>query len=191
MPEIFSRKNADGTLAFAVPGHDVTSYDYLLKLSRRQAPLTPAINMTNFATFAAIPCHSPACSDVRFDIDRYLAERGDTRITSWKAWVANAKFDDESSKAGAENWANLKGHAEEGKSDRLARSHIARLALMKVMYENDIDVFVHAENTVPTPKLLGPNVGTASLDGITPFFQIPKIVVPAGFTDVEVAPPSR
>jgi Asp-tRNA(Asn)/Glu-tRNA(Gln) amidotransferase A subunit family amidase len=188
MPEIFKRKNADGTLAFAVPGHDVTSYDYLLKLSRRQAPLTPAINMTNFASFAAIPCHSPACSDVRFDIDRYLAERGDTRITTWKAWVANAKFDDESSRAGAENWANLREHAEEGKSDRLARSHIARMALLKVMYENDIDVFVHAENTVPTPKLLGPNVGTASLDGITPFFQIPKIVVPAGFTDVEVAP---
>ena len=62
------------------------------------------------------------------------------------------------------------------------------MALMKVMYENGIDAFVHAENTVPTPKLLGPNVGTASLDGITPFFQIPKIVVPAGFTQVEVAP---
>jgi Asp-tRNA(Asn)/Glu-tRNA(Gln) amidotransferase A subunit family amidase len=188
MPEIFSRRNADGTLAFAVPGHDVTSYDYLLKLSRRQAPLTPAINMTNFASFAAIGCHSPACSDVRFDIDRYLSERGDAKITDWKAWVANAKFEDESSRAGAENWANLKAHAEEGKSDRLARSHIARMALLKVMYENGIDVFVHAENTVPTPKLLGPNVGTASLDGITPFFQIPKIVVPAGFTDVEVAP---
>ena len=72
MPEIFLRKNADGTLAFAVPGYDVTSYDYLLKLSRRQAPLTTAINITNFATFAEMPCFSPACSDVRFDIDRYL-----------------------------------------------------------------------------------------------------------------------
>lgn len=41
---------------------------------------------------------------------------------------------------------------------------------------------------MPTPKLLGPNVGSFSLDGITPFFQIPKIVVPAGFTDIEVAP---
>ena len=188
MPEIFKRKNADGTLAFAVPGHDVTSLDYLLKLSRRQAPLTPAINMTNFAAFAAIPCFSPACSDVRFDIDRYLSERGDTKVKTWKDWVANAKFEDESSRAGAVNWANLKEHAEEGKSDRLARSHIARMALLKMMYENDIDLFVHAENTVPTPKLLGPNVGTASLDGITPFFQIPKIVVPAGFTEVEVAP---
>lgn len=188
MPEIFKRRNADGTLAFAVPGHDVTSYDYLMKLSRRQAPLTPAINLTNFATFAALPCFSPACSDVRFDIERYLADRGDARVTDWKSWVANAKFDDDPSRAGATNWANLKDHAEEGKSDRLARSHIARLALLKVMYENDIDAFVHAENTVPTPKLLGPNVGSFSLDGITPFFQIPKIVVPAGFTDVEVAP---
>jgi Asp-tRNA(Asn)/Glu-tRNA(Gln) amidotransferase A subunit family amidase len=41
---------------------------------------------------------------------------------------------------------------------------------------------------VPTPKLLGPSVGTASLDGITPFFQIPKVVVPAGFTDVVYEP---
>ncbi len=188
MPEIFLRKNADGSLAFAVPGYDVTSYEYLIKLSQRKAPLTKAINMTNFATFGAYPCFSPACSDVRFDIDRYLLERGDSRITNWKAWVANANFEDGASKAGAQNWANLKAHAEEGKSDRIARSYIARMALLKVMYENHLDAFVHAENTVPTPKLLGPNVGTTSLDGITPFFQIPKIVVPAGFTGVEVAP---
>ena len=30
-------------------------------------------------------------------------------------------------------------------------------------------MFVHPENTVPTPKIQGPNVGTISLDGITPF----------------------
>jgi hypothetical protein len=62
------------------------------------------------------------------------------------------------------------------------------MILEKVMRENGIDAFVHAENTVPTPKIQGPNVGTASLDGITPFFQIPKIVVPAGFTEVQVEP---
>jgi hypothetical protein len=188
MPEMLARKDKNGKLYFEVPDHDVTSYDYLMKLSQHKAPLTPAITMTNFATFAAIPCFSPACSDVRFDIDRYLVERGDARITTWKAWVDNAKFEDSGALAGAVNWANLKAHAEEGKSDRIARSYIARMALMKVMYENHIDAFVHAENTVPTPKLLGPNVGTTSLDGITPFFQIPKIVVPAGFTQVEVAP---
>jgi hypothetical protein len=56
------------------------------------------------------------------------------------------------------------------------------------MYENGIDAFVHPENVVPTPRILGPNVGSISLDGITPFFQIPRLVVPAGVTDVIYEP---
>jgi Asp-tRNA(Asn)/Glu-tRNA(Gln) amidotransferase A subunit family amidase len=191
MPEIFSRRNSAGELVFAIPGYDVTSYDYLLKLSKRQAPLTSAVNITNFAEFGASPCYSSyssSCGDVAFDIDRYLIDRGDTRITNWATWAANAKFREDASRAGAENWINWKNHTADGKSDRLARSYIARLALLRVMYENHIDVFVHPENTVPTPKIQGPNVGTYSLDGITPFFQIPKIVVPAGMTDVVYEP---
>ena len=65
-------------------------------------------------------------------------------------------------------------HQAESKGDRLARSHVARLALSRVMYENRIDLFVHPENTVPPPRIQGPFVGTNSLDGITPFFQIPR-----------------
>jgi amidase len=49
-------------------------------------------------------------------------------------------------------------------------------------------VFVHPENTVPTPKIQGPNVGDSSLDGITPFFQIPRVAVPAGVTEVIYEP---
>jgi amidase len=188
IPEIFSRRDSKGQLVFAVPGYDVTSYDYLLKLSKRQAPLTPAINITNFATFGAVPCHSSGCGDVGFDIDRYLVDRGDKRITSWAAWTANAKFREDDSRAGAENWINWKGHEDEGKSDRVARSYIGRLALQRVMYENHIDVFVHPENTVPTPKIQGPNVGSISLDGITPFLQIPRVVIPAGMTNVIYEP---
>ena len=109
MPEMFSRRNEKGELFFAVPGYDVTSYDYLLKLSKRQAPLTDAVNITNFATFAATPCHSSNCSDVAFDIDRYLVDRGDARITNWADWVANAKFRQDASRAGAENWMQLQG----------------------------------------------------------------------------------
>jgi amidase len=188
MPEIFTRRNKEGQLAFAVPGYDVTSYEYLLELSRREAPLTSAVNITNFATFGATPCEPSLCPDIALDIDRYLKERGDSRITNWAAWVANAKFREDASRAGAENWLNFKGHTEPGKSDTLARSYIARLALLKVMYENHIDVFVHPENTVPTPKIQGANVGSISLDGITPFFGIPRIVVPAGMTDVIYEP---
>lgn len=166
----------------------MTSHDYLLALSRRQAPITDKVDMTNFANFAAVDCTGSLCSDFVLDINRYLANRGDARIKTWADWVANAKFRESDSDAGAANWVKFSSHTEEGKADRLARSYVARLALLRVMYENDIDAFVHAENTVPTPKIQGPNVGTSSLDGITPFFQIPRIAVPAGTTDVIYEP---
>jgi Asp-tRNA(Asn)/Glu-tRNA(Gln) amidotransferase A subunit family amidase len=188
MPEIFSRRNSRGDLAFAVPGYDVTSYDYLLKLSQRKAPLTSAVNITNFESFGARPIPCALCADFEFDVDRYLLARGDARITNWAAWVANAKFRDDESRAGAENWVHFAARNADSKGDRLARSNIARLALLRVMYENRIDVFVHPENTVPPPKIQGPLVGSNSLDGITPFFQIPRIVVPAGTTDVVYEP---
>ena len=183
MPEIFTRRDGSGTLLFAVPGHDVTSYDYLRKLSQRQAPLTDRINLTNIVSYGAEPCYPRAmepwrCNDVMFDIDRYLEDRGDARIRSWADWVANARFRDDASRAGAENWLALKNHHAPGKGDQVARSYIARLALQRVMSENRIDAFVHPENTVPTPKIQGPNVGQISLEGITPFLQIPRVVVP-------------
>jgi Asp-tRNA(Asn)/Glu-tRNA(Gln) amidotransferase A subunit family amidase len=188
MPEIFKRKNKDGTLAFAVPGYDVTSRDYLLKLSRREAPLTDKVGILNFDDFAALPCMPSSCSDTVIDVDRYLAARGDSRVKNWADWVANAKFRQSESTAGAKNWLLFKDHTADGKADRLARSYIARMALQKMMAENHIDAFVHAENTVPPPKIQGPNIGTTSLDGITPFFQIPRVAVPAGFTDVVYEP---
>ena len=90
---------------------------------------------------------------------------------------------------GAENWVALRRiTGAEARADRLARSYIARLALLRVMSENRIDVFVHPENTVPTPKIRARTSATNSLDGITPFFQIPRIVVPAGMTDVVYEP---
>src|SRR5262245_17545604 len=58
MPEIFTRRDDKGQLLFAVPGHDVTSYDYLRMLSSRQAKLTDKITMINFATYASEPCYT-------------------------------------------------------------------------------------------------------------------------------------
>jgi Asp-tRNA(Asn)/Glu-tRNA(Gln) amidotransferase A subunit family amidase len=193
MPEIFTRRDASGALLFAVPGHDVTSYDYLRKLSKRQAPLTDRINLTNIVSYGAEPCYPRAvepwrCNDLMFDIDRYLEDRKDARIRSWADWVANARFREDASRAGAENWLALKNHHAPGRADQVARSFIARLALQRVMSENGIDAFVHPENTVPTPKIQGPNVGQISLEGITPFLQIPRVVVPAGMTDVVYEP---
>ena len=117
-----------------------------------------------------------------------MAPQGDARVTNWTTWTANAKVREDASRAGAENWAHFAKHEAESKGDRLARSQVARMALSRVMYENRIDVFVHPENTVPPPKIQGPLVGSDSLNGITPFFQIPRIVVPAGMTTVVYEP---
>jgi amidase len=205
MPDIFSRRDNKGQLLFAVPGYDVTSYDYLKKLSRREAPLTDRIDILNFAAYAAEPCYlssrgsiaagigtrgdaNALCNDVAFDIDRYLAERNDATVKTFGDWVSHARFRDDASRAGAENWLGLKDHLAPGKAERLARSYIGRLALERVMAENGIAAFIHPENTVPTPKIQGPNVGDGSLDGITPFLQIPRVVIPAGMNNIVIEP---
>ena len=185
------------------------SYDYLKKLSRREAPLTDRINILSFAAYAAEPCYvSPSsssrgaiaagigtradanalCNDVAFDIDRYLAARKDATIKTFGDWVSHARFRDDASRAGAENWLALKDHLAPGKAERLARSYIGRLVLERVMAENGISAFVHPENTVPDSENPGTKRRRSSLDGITPFLQIPRVVVPAGMNDVVVEP---
>src|SRR5262249_20329718 len=116
LPEIFARRDATGQLLFAGPGYDVTSYDYLKKLSRREAPLTDRINILSFAAYAAEPCYlSPSsssrgsiaagigaradanalCNDVAFDIDRYLAARKNATIKTFDDWVTLVRFIDD------------------------------------------------------------------------------------------------
>jgi amidase len=184
IPELFSRRNSSGNLLFAVPGYDVTSYEYLQKLSLLEAPISDQIRIDNLTNILGYP--DPLF--FKFEMDRYLALRGDERITNWASWVANAKFRQDASRAGAENWANTNTTIAEGKSGRLGVSELARLALMKVKYANKIDAFVHPENTVPPNKIGGPLDGSISLEGITPFLQIPRIVVPAGFTQTVYEP---
>jgi Asp-tRNA(Asn)/Glu-tRNA(Gln) amidotransferase A subunit family amidase len=187
MPEFFARRDADGEPMFSVDGWDVTSPAYLLALTRGEAPLPSEVTFTGLASFGRIPCAS-SCRGFTFDMDQYLAARGDERITDWAAWVQNAKFRQDSSRAGAENWVNWDGYTAEGRGDDYLRSQVGRMAFKMVMAENGIDLFVHPENTVPTPKIQGPNVGASSLDGITPFLQIPRVVVPAGMNDIIYEP---
>src|SRR2546422_8674249 len=91
MPEIFTRRDDKGQLLFAVPGYDVTSYDYLRKLSSREAPLTDKITIINFESYASEPCYIVRCNDVAFDIDRYLAARNDATIKTFADWVSHAR----------------------------------------------------------------------------------------------------
>jgi Asp-tRNA(Asn)/Glu-tRNA(Gln) amidotransferase A subunit family amidase len=179
MPGVFSRTTSSGARQYAVPGYDVTSYDYLLLLSRGEAPLSSNLNLRTIAG------GGPDALPFKFEIERYLLDRGDARIKNWADWVANAKFRDDSSRAGAENWVLMNDVGAEGKTDRLAMSHVARLAILKVMHENNIDVFVNPENTTPPGKIGGPSIGPGSCcGGFTALLQIPQMVVPAGYTQV-------
>ena len=180
MPEVFSRRTPSGELVFAVPGYQVDSYEYLFKLSRREAPLSDGIRIDTIASIAGLP----NALDFKFEVERYLAARGDRTIANWTAWVAHARFRDDETRADAENWAATKTTLSAGKAGRLAVSQVGRTVLLKVMQQNGIDLFVHAENTVPTPKILGPNVGSTSLEGITPLLGVPRVVVPAGYNQI-------
>jgi len=184
MPEIFSRRTPSGELVFAVPGHQVDSYEYLLKLSRREAPLSNEIRLDTIASIAGLP----NALDFKFEMDRYLAARGDRTITNWAAWVSHARFRDDAARAAAANWVDTRTTLSAGKMARFAVGQTGRTVLLKVMQENGIDLFVHPENTVPTPRILGPNVGTASLEGITPALQIPRVVVPGGYNRIVYEP---
>jgi amidase len=189
MPELFARVGADGKPLFEVAGWDVKSPQYLRALALGKAPMPGNVTLTNFANYGALPC--PNCGEFLVNVNEYLAARGDSRIVNWAAWVANAKFRQDTSRAGALNWAaktpDVKATAE-GMADKFLRSQMGRLALQTMMAESGIDLFVHPESTIPTPKIQGPSVGAISLESITPFLQIPRIVVPAGMNDIVVEP---
>jgi amidase len=189
MPEFFARKAADGKPMFEVKDWDVTSPQYLRALAAGKAPMPGNVTLTNFVTYGVLPC--PTCGEFVVNMNEYLAARGDAKIKDWASWVANAKFRQDLSRVAALNWTVVASRAKitaEGNADKLLRSQVGRLALQTMMAENGIDLFVHAENTMPTPKIQGPSIGAISLEGITPFLQIPRIVVPAGLNDVIVEP---
>jgi Asp-tRNA(Asn)/Glu-tRNA(Gln) amidotransferase A subunit family amidase len=184
-PEYFFQKTADGQLEFAVPGFDVTSRDYLVKLSLHQAPLSPKLNM-RFIRDGLDDGGRNA-----FMIARYLALRGDTRVTDMAAYAANSKWRDETRAVGAQNFAaeNLQDTRPTKGVDRVKMHTLFRYAILKVMRENHIDVFVHPNITIPPGKTGGaqePNAGGRGASGfaITDLLGVPEIIVPAGFNDV-------
>jgi hypothetical protein len=189
MPEVFSRTNSTGDLEFAVPGHNVTSYDYLLQLSRGEAPLSDNLNLrTLIGGF-------PNTLTFKFEIEKYLLDRGDDRVKDWASWFANARWREDSQRAGAENWLYVNNTVSEGKTGQLAMSYAARLAILKVMEENNIDAFVNPENTLPPRKIGGPSEPTVKGRGavsccgsLTAVLQIPQIVVPAGYNQIVYEP---
>lgn len=189
VPEYFWQRTPTGELEFAVPGWDVTSTEYLVALSLRQAPLSEKLHMRRISKNAAQ-------FEGALAWDRYLALRGDERVRDWASWVENAKFDSDELRARAVNVLSVK-------DPRIAADDISyvkmqtalRLIVQKVMDENGIDVFVNPEQTTPPYKLGGPSEpevdyreSNGCCQGLTPMIGGPEIEVPAGYTHVVYEP---
>jgi Asp-tRNA(Asn)/Glu-tRNA(Gln) amidotransferase A subunit family amidase len=189
-PEYFFQKNSDGKLEFEVPGYDVTSRDYQVKLSLRQAPLSPKLNLRRIST----GLDDGGRDD--FMIARYLTARGDKRVTDVAAYAANSKWRSEQQSVGVQNVAaiNLQDtRAAVGGIDRVKMHTLFRYAILKVMHENKIDVFVHPNLTIPMGKIgyaQEPDAAGRRSNGfaITDLLGVPEIIVPAGFNDVVYEP---
>lgn len=188
MPDFFKKTLSDGTLEFAVPGWDVTSYGYLLALSQRKAPLSNALNIRRITS-------SPNAMVTKFNAERYFIDRGDARVTDWASLYANARWREDSTRAGAENWIAATGDGAEGKSEAVRKRDVMRMVVLKVMYENNIDLFMAPENTLPPRKIggasdptLNQRSGVGSSSTFTALVGIPEITLPAGYTQTVYEP---
>ncbi len=195
-PEYFFQKVKEGskdgskagTLEFAVPGYDVSTRDYLVKLAMLKAPLSPKLNMRRI--FSDIDDGGRNA----FMIAKYLAERGDARVPDMKAYAANSKWYMESRATGAQNFADDDQQDTRAQGiDRVKMHTLFRYAMLKAMRENNIDVFVQPNITVPVGKIGGAQEPTADGRGangfqITDLLGVPEMVVPAGFNEVVYEP---
>jgi Asp-tRNA(Asn)/Glu-tRNA(Gln) amidotransferase A subunit family amidase len=189
VPEYFWRETESGELEFAVPGWDVRTVDYAVSLALHKAPLSDKINLRSIVTGLTSPRST-------FEINKYLRERADERVKDWASWVPNAKFKTESARARAQNAiANQDPRPRPGGMSYLLMRSVLEMVVLKVMYENDIDVFVNAEQTIPPYPVGGPqepevnNRPSHSCCGrFTALMGAPEVEVPAGYVQVAYDP---
>ena len=179
-----------GDLLFAVPGWDVRTSEYLTALEMHKASLSDKLNIRS------IEVQRFANPNGLASMNQYLAERGDERVKDWPSWVANATFKTDAARVGAEN-AALK-QIPRLLSDAptyLEMQSVMRMIVLKMMYENKIDVFVNPEQTTP-PYLLGgamePDVNDrpsrSCCQTFTAMIGGPEIDVPAGLVTTTYDP---
>jgi Asp-tRNA(Asn)/Glu-tRNA(Gln) amidotransferase A subunit family amidase len=189
VPEYFSRTTPSGDLIFAVPGFDVTTKDYLVKLAMGQAPLSDRFNLRSITE------GFDNTGRGHFNTAKYLAERGDQRVFDWASWVANEKQVADRDRRSAENAVDVQDLRPTRGIDMFKMQAVVRLVIQKVMYENDIDAFVNPENTLPHRKIGGASEPTANdrsavscCGRFTAFIGIPQIVFPAGYNQIVYEP---
>jgi Asp-tRNA(Asn)/Glu-tRNA(Gln) amidotransferase A subunit family amidase len=184
MPEYF-HQTVGSELEFAVPGYDVTTKDYMVKLALGEAPLSEKLNIRRLLN------GEPATIGGQFTVGLYLAERGDERITDWDSFVANSKWFSDANRVNAENSVGVQDIRAPGKAERMGMSAILNLMINRVMFENDLDALVNVRTTLPTSKIMGPNdpgLGAARQGSITDRGGFPELIIPGPYNQVVYEP---
>ena len=182
MPEYIQARDADGEYRFAVPGHDVTSRDYLVRAAEGTAPLSADLNLRSINS-------SPPTLSFSFHLAQYLMRRGDPTVTDWTSLNANSKYYSERRAVAMRNWENARNIVSEGITRRVKMRDVMRLVLLNVLHRNDLDVLVNPTITVP-PVRIGYAGEPSVEDRPTGRFPtsanlgIPEITVPAGFNRI-------
>jgi Asp-tRNA(Asn)/Glu-tRNA(Gln) amidotransferase A subunit family amidase len=192
MPEILSWRR-DGKPEFEVPGYDVTSREYLVAAASLKAPWPANLDFTRMIRGAPNSPETVTGYNFSFMFDQYLLLRGDERITDLTALNANAKYMTDVRRAAMSNWENK---AVDIRTQALVhdmkRQAVMRMAALKVLAQNDIDVFVNPPLAELPGKIGVPSGGTtgpfSAGHGYGAGLGIPEVFVPAGFSDTVYEP---
>jgi Asp-tRNA(Asn)/Glu-tRNA(Gln) amidotransferase A subunit family amidase len=187
MPEYLSKTTREGGLEFALEGHDVTTLEYAVKVSRGRVPWPQNLNLRRLVSF-------PAAYTFSFALNQYLLDRGDARVRDFAGLNANAKYYSDARRAAMKNWESKTNIGPEGMSERIRMREVFRLVVLKVMHQNRVDVLVNPAFTIPQQTIHGPvEPGVRGRPGVpgsgqTPVLGVPEIDVPAGFNRIAYEP---
>jgi Asp-tRNA(Asn)/Glu-tRNA(Gln) amidotransferase A subunit family amidase len=179
-------KEANGKRLFEVDGQDVVNRDYLAKAAEGELFLSDKLNLRSINRLASGGAFS-------LHMATYLKRRGDGKVFDWASLNANTKNYEEGRTVAMKNWENKLDTRSDGMAEKMQMREVMRTMILKVMQENDIDVFVNPTITVPPAKngyASQPQVNDRPL-GRFPLSAnagIPEITVPAGFNQIIFEP---
>ena len=185
MPEYFAQV-VDKKQTFEVPGYDISSRDYMAKVSLGLAPLAEKLNIRTVNI-------APRTASFSLHMAQYLAQRGDSKIVDWKSLNANAKYYVQNREVAMENWENTLNIQTDGITQRVKMRDVMRMVVNKVMQQNNLDVLVNPTTTLPPARIGYPGQPVVNDRPVGRFptsadLGIPEITVPAGFNSIIYEP---
>jgi amidase len=184
MPEVLSWTDEKGKPEFTVPGWDITSRKYMAHAAAHKAPWPK--DLTLLRLIGNLPAGAEAVTGYQFSYQfaEYLAKRGDERVFDWDSLNANAKYYNDVRKTAMSNWQNKAIDPKAAATTyHMKRRDVLRMATMKVMEQNGIQVFVSPSATTIAGKLGYPQDPARKSYGYGAVMGIPEVFVPGGFVD--------